>query len=87
MKGSNLAAFFGGVIVGGIVAVLLAPESGEQTRSKIKNFVDKEIDDVKRMSEELKGKLHEAADRCKCREGEECTCTEGECTCEEPKQE
>lgn len=47
MKGSNLLAFLGGAIVGGAIALLLAPQSGEKTREQIRDFVEDGIDDVK----------------------------------------
>jgi len=39
MKNQTLFAFLGGVVVGGVVALLLAPESGEKTRRRIGKFV------------------------------------------------
>lgn len=36
-----LAAFLGGAIVGGALGLLLAPESGEETRKKVVDFLDK----------------------------------------------
>lgn len=48
MKGSNILAFLGGVLVGGITALLLAPNSGEETRSQIKDMADEGINTVRR---------------------------------------
>ena len=38
---SIIAAFLGGAIVGGILGVLFAPESGEETRKKIVDALEK----------------------------------------------
>ena len=60
MKNENIAAFLGGMLLGGVIALLLAPESGEQTRKNIRNFIDKEIDELKEcctdMTEKVKQK-------------------------------
>jgi gas vesicle protein len=40
----ELFGFLGGLLIGAAVALLLAPESGEKTRKKIKKFVDDEKD-------------------------------------------
>jgi len=36
-----IAAFLGGAIVGGVLGVLFAPESGEETRKKITDALEK----------------------------------------------
>lgn len=36
-----IAAFLGGAIVGGVLGVLFAPESGEETRKKITEALEK----------------------------------------------
>jgi gas vesicle protein len=36
-----LVAFIGGAIVGGVLGLLFAPESGEETRKKVVDFLDK----------------------------------------------
>lgn len=44
MKGlSLLAAFLGGAVVGAAAGILFAPESGEDTRSKIADALRKEV--------------------------------------------
>ncbi len=45
--GSVFGAFVGGAIIGGVVALLLAPRSGAETRGMIRDFVDDEMDMVK----------------------------------------
>lgn len=39
--GGIIAAFLGGAIVGAVLGVLFAPESGEETRKKIKEALEK----------------------------------------------
>lgn len=36
-----LAAFIGGAIVGGVLGLLFAPESGDETRKKVVDILDK----------------------------------------------
>lgn len=43
-SGAAFGAFVGGAILGGVVALLLAPRSGAETRGMIRDFVDDEID-------------------------------------------
>ena len=40
-KGAMVAWFVGGALLGGIVAVLMAPESGEKTRRKLAGQADR----------------------------------------------
>ena len=42
MKADSLFTFLGGVLVGAAVAILFAPESGDETRRKIRDSFDKE---------------------------------------------
>ena len=54
MKSDNLFSFLGGVLVGAAVAILFAPESGEETRKKIKGTFDKEYQNLKEKINRLK---------------------------------
>ena len=40
MKASQLITFLGGAFLGAIIALLLAPESGDETREKIKSKLE-----------------------------------------------
>lgn len=37
MKASNILSLLGGIAIGAIIAILLAPDSGKNTREKINN--------------------------------------------------
>lgn len=47
MKADSLFTFLGGVLVGAAVAILFAPESGTETRKRIKDTFDKEYQGLK----------------------------------------
>ena len=47
MKADNLFSFLGGALIGAAAAILFAPESGEETRKKIKESIDKEYNELK----------------------------------------
>lgn len=48
MKSSySVAAFLGGIIVGGIAALLLAPKAGKELREDISSFAEEEAQKVK----------------------------------------
>ncbi len=53
---SVLLAFLVGAVAGAAVALLFAPESGEQTRQRIKQFADQEQDRIKGVVEALSKK-------------------------------
>ena len=64
MKCKGLLAFVGGALVGAAAAILLAPDSGENTRKKLKEKAQREYD-------HLKDKLARAKAECGC-DGEDC---------------
>jgi gas vesicle protein len=47
MRSNAFGAFLGGALIGGAIALLLAPRSGAETRGMIRDFVDDEIDAIK----------------------------------------
>lgn len=64
MKCKGLIAFVGGALVGAAAAILLAPDSGENTRRKLKEKAQQEYDN-------LKEKVAKA--KCDCT-GPDCGC-------------
>ena len=54
MKPDSLFTFLGGVLVGAAVAILFAPESGDETRRKIRDSFDKEYQSLKEKINRLK---------------------------------
>lgn len=64
MKCKGLLAFIGGALAGATAAILLAPDSGENTRKKLKEKAQHEYD-------HLKEKLARAKAKCECEE-EDC---------------
>lgn len=62
MKTDNLFTFLGGVLVGAAVAILFAPESGEETRKKIKDTFDREYQGLKDKINNLESRAKAAAD-------------------------
>jgi len=56
MKTDTLFAFIGGAVVGAAAALLFAPESGEETRKKLRESVDTEYQALKKKYEEFKAK-------------------------------
>ncbi len=58
---AGILAFLGGAVAGAAIALLLAPDSGDETRRKIKVFIDKGV----QKGEELKGRLEHVAENAK----------------------
>lgn len=63
MKVSHLFTFIGGALLGAIIALLVAPESGEETRKKIKNKLEEKgihlsKEQLDEFIESLKGKFN-----------------------------
>ena len=70
MKGSNVLAFLGGVLVGGIAALLMAPQSGEETRGQIKDMADEGYNSARRRyGEAREGLRRDAGLRFEVRSG------------------
>lgn len=58
---SLLAGIGVGVLVGGAVALLLAPQSGQQTRAQIRESADDALHKLRDSMDELRGKVDELA--------------------------
>lgn len=61
MKCKGLLAFIGGALAGATAAILLAPDSGENTRRKLRDKAQQEYD-------HLKEKMAKAKAKCECEE-------------------
>jgi len=61
--GSMFLSFLLGGIVGATLALLLAPESGSETRRRIRGFTDDVKDKVKDYTEDVKGKVTSTIDK------------------------
>ena len=61
MKCKGLLAFFGGALAGATASILLAPDSGENTRRKLRDKAQQEYD-------HLKEKMAKAKAKCECEE-------------------
>jgi len=61
MKNSNLIAFLGGAVAGGLIALLTAPRSGAETRKivadKLKSGAELTKKELEELSEWIKEKL------------------------------
>lgn len=62
MKTENLFTFLGGILVGAAVAILFAPDSGDETRRKIKDTFDREYQGLKDKINNLESRAKAAAD-------------------------
>ena len=61
MKQSNIYAFLGGALVGGVLALLFAPDKGSETRRKISTKVKESSEYTKEQIEHLLGYLRKKA--------------------------
>lgn len=59
MKCNTFFAFLGGLVVGAGAAILFAPESGAETRKKIKNTFDREFQNLKDKINEMNEEISE----------------------------
>lgn len=57
MKQSNIYAFLGGALIGGVIALLFAPDKGTETRRKIGDKVKETGNYTKEQIEHLLGYL------------------------------
>lgn len=58
----NVCSFLTGVIAGGIIALLYAPQSGEKTRKQIKKFLEEEMDHAGEMLQKGASKARKMVD-------------------------
>ena len=63
--GSIILAFFIGGLVGAGVVLLLAPQSGKETRQKIKGLTDEAKEKATKYAEEVKSKVTSAVGKGK----------------------
>jgi gas vesicle protein len=63
---SGIGSFLGGLalgaVVGVVVGLLLAPQSGEETREMIKNKAGEIVEKVKKVPSEIKEKIRPSAE-------------------------
>ena len=64
-SGSIFLSFLLGGIVGAAVALLLAPESGRETRHKIKEFAGDMKDKVRDYADDVRGKVTSTVEKSK----------------------
>ena len=64
MKCNGIIAFIGGALVGAATAILLAPDSGENTRRKLKDKAEQEYNNLK--EKVAKAKWDCNAPDCEC---------------------
>ena len=66
MKQSNIYAFLGGALVGGVLALLFAPDKGSETRRKISTKVKESSEytkeQIEHLLEYLRGKAADGVD-------------------------
>jgi gas vesicle protein len=67
MKGESLFALFAGVAAGLTLGLLFAPESGKETREKVKNAAEDGLDQVKKAYGDVKDQAADAAFEMKAR--------------------
>ena len=64
MKCNGIIAFIGGALVGAATAILLAPDSGENTRKKLKEKAEEEYNNLKEKVAKAKNSC--SAPDCDC---------------------
>lgn len=64
MKCKGLLAFIGGALAGATAAILLAPDSGENTRRKLRDKAQQEYDHLKEKMAKAKAKCEYEEEYC-----------------------
>jgi gas vesicle protein len=60
-----VGAFLTGALLGGAIALLYAPRSGQQTREMIRDYVDDEIDMIKDKAQQARDYVEDEINRYK----------------------
>lgn len=63
MKNNSFFAFVAGALAGAAIALLLAPDSGENTRRKLKQAASDGLDAASEKAESLKEKIESVRER------------------------
>ncbi|MCF6192515.1 MAG: YtxH domain-containing protein [Candidatus Hydrothermae bacterium] len=58
-KGGGFGSFVLGLLVGGLMGLLLAPEPGEEARKKLKDRGERALEEIRRLQEEILRRLEE----------------------------
>ena len=61
----GIAAFFAGALIGAGVALLLAPQSGEETRNMLRDYAGRANDELRDRARDAKATLENAVERGK----------------------
>jgi Gas vesicle protein len=75
MKQCSVIAFLAGAVIGAAAAILLAPDSGRNTRRRIREMAQDEYDYLKKKMEK---------EHCDCN-APDCDCNAPDCDCETAK--
>lgn len=62
-RSSSFGAFFGGAVLGAVVALLYAPKTGEETKADIRDGLRRLRDDAEQRLGEVKGEVGRGVDR------------------------
>ncbi len=61
-----MISLLGGMVVGSALAMLLTPQSGPELRTKIKDWVEEEVDKAKTKAEKLQQQIKSQIDEARC---------------------
>ena len=64
--GICMISLLGGMVVGSALAMLLTPQSGPELRTKIKDWVEEEVDKAKAKAEKLQQQIKSQIDEARC---------------------